>query len=70
MTYSFKELCAGPSWRIIRGDFSRLSQAEAFAIDWFRERGFEIVDCERDRDAIDIMAARGDALYQYAIEAR
>lgn len=67
-TYAFKELCNGPRWRVIKGDFARLSQAEAFAIDWFAARQFEIVDRERDKTSIDFMTARGAALYQYAIE--
>lgn len=72
MTYTFKELEAGPNWRVIRDGFARRSQAEAFAIDWLRERGYSIVDRDVDaaNDAIDMMTAKGDALYQYAIEAR
>jgi Holliday junction resolvase-like predicted endonuclease len=72
MTYTFKELDAGPSWRVIKSGFERRSQAEAFAIDWLRERGYSIIDRDVDaaNDAIDMMTAKGDALYQYAIEAR
>jgi len=72
MTYTFKELEAGPRWRVIRDGFARRSQAEAFAIDWLRERGYSIIDREVDaaNDAIDMMTAKNGALYQYAIEAR
>lgn len=68
MTFEFKELCVGPSWRRILGPFERLSQAEAHAIDWLRERGYEIVDRDTDGDAIDLMTARGNAVHQFAIE--
>lgn len=72
MTYTFKELDAGRCWRVIRDGFARRSQAEAFAIDWLRERGYSIIDREVDaaNDAIDMMTAKNGALYQYAIEAR
>jgi Holliday junction resolvase-like predicted endonuclease len=72
MNYTFKELTAGPRWRVIKSGFERRSQAEAFAIDWLRERGLDIVDRDVDagNDAIDLMTARAGALYQYAIEAR
>ncbi len=72
MTYTFKELEAGPHWRVIRDGFARRSQAEAFAIDWLREHGYSIIDRDVDaaNDAIDMMTAKNGALYQYAIEAR
>ena len=68
--YEVKELCGGPRWRHVLGPFERRSQAEAHAIDWFTERGYEIVDryVDAENDAIDVMTARGDALYQFAIE--
>ena len=70
MKYEFKELCAGPSWRRVLGPFDRRSQCEAHAIDWMRARNIYIVDryVDAENDAIDLMTARGDALYQYAIE--
>ena len=67
--YEVKELCAGRLRRVL-GPFERRSQAEAHAIDWFNERGYEVIDREVDaeNDAIDMMAARNGALYQFAIE--
>ena len=70
MKYEFKELCAGPSWRRVLGPFDRRSQCEAHAIDWLRARNIDIVGryVDAENDAIDIMTARGDSIYQYAIE--
>ena len=67
--YEVKELCAGRLRRVL-GPFERRSQAESHAIDWFNERGYEVIDREVDaeNDAIDMMAARNGALYQFAIE--
>ncbi len=68
--YEVKILCGGRGFSRVLGPFERRSQAEAHAIDWFNERGYEIIDREVDaeNDAIDMMAARGDSLYQFAIE--
>ena len=70
MQYEFKELCAGPSWRRVLGPFDRRSQCEAHAIDWLQARDLRIVcrEIDAENDAIDLMTARGDSLYQYAIE--
>jgi Holliday junction resolvase-like predicted endonuclease len=68
--YEVKILCGGPGFSRILGPFERRSQAEAHAIDWFNERGYEVIDREVDaeNDAIDMIAARNGALYQFAIE--
>lgn len=68
--YEVKILCDGTGFSRVLGPFERRSQAEAHAIDWFNERGYEVVDREVDEenDAIDMMAACGDTLYQFAIE--
>jgi len=70
MTYVFKELCAGPRWRVIRDGFVRKSQAEAFAIDWFYDHDYDIICSERDteNDSIDYMTVKGTGMYQYAVE--
>jgi len=72
LTYTFKELCGGmpASWRVIQDGFVRRSQAHAYALAWFRDHGYEVIDCEKDEEnnAIDFMAAKGNALYQYAVE--
>jgi hypothetical protein len=66
--YAFQELCCGPRWRDIKVDFVRKSQAEAFALDWFRKHDYEILDHDTCEEAIDFMVAKGGHLYQYAVQ--
>lgn len=70
MSYHFKELMFGPSWRIIKDGFSRRSQAEAFAIDYFASAKSQIIgrDVDAENDAIDFMTYKHGIMYQYAIE--
>jgi hypothetical protein len=70
MSYLFKELQYGPSWKIIKDGLPRRSAGEAFARDWLQGHGLELICLEVDteNDAIDIMAAKHGILYQYAIE--
>jgi hypothetical protein len=49
----------------------RCSQAEAYALDWLSQNGNAIVMLEHDKDhigCVDIMTAKNDHLYLYAIE--
>lgn len=68
--FIFKRLDAGPRWYIIAADFPCRSAGEAFARNYLAERGFSILLLEYDEEnnAIDIMAARGAAMEQFAIE--
>lgn len=70
LTYTFKELCHGPRWIVIEGGLFSLHQAEVYALSWLKANGYTIIDQETDveNSAIDFMAAKGNALYQYAVE--
>jgi hypothetical protein len=71
MSYVFRELVTGPSFRTVKDGFERRSQGEAFARDWLNEHGYAIILLEQDNehDGVDIMTEKGDGLlYQFAID--
>ena len=73
--FKFCELYDGPHWHTIKDGFPRLSAAEAYALDWFKSHGYEIVDRDATfasatdvKRGIDYMTSKGDAFYQFCVE--
>ena len=74
MTYRVKEVRAVSRYHadipVLASGLPRRSAAEAWLIDYLRQRKLPIIDREVDEesDAIDLMAGRGAVMRQFAIE--
>lgn len=74
MTYHVKELRAVSRYHVdipvLASGFPRRSAAEAWLIDYLRERRLSVIDRDIDdeNDAIDFMAGSGMDWRQFAIE--
>lgn len=68
--WQFKRLDSGPSWTVLKDNLPRRSAGEAFARDYLASHGFTLLalDYEDDNAALDIMAARGAMIEQFAVE--
>jgi len=68
--YFVKRLDAGPRFVHIAAGFPRRSAGTAWLLDWATQHGYDVLDCEYDKehDAMDIMLVKDGMLYQYAVE--